>query len=278
MPSRLGPIFGTAVGIADILLNRGRGPSGSDARFSINKFRAKLNDQNVNGLWQPNRFVVEIHPGPKTPAYVRNQIENTKFLCNSAALPGIQIITSDHRRQNMGTFDRRPFGVQATDIPLTFMLDQRGMILSLFRAWTNAIINYKYTDTGEHNSTDGKHLFEVGYRDHYLCEIDIYCLDVKQENIIQYHLFEAFPMQVGDVTSAWSETDSFGVLPVQFTFRTFDIRQYGVDQQAISSGTDANDLGVGNGQRKGKQQPELITRKPQTETTGIGGRPITLPT
>ena len=39
MASRLGPIFGTAVGVADILLNRFRGPSGSDARFSINKFK-----------------------------------------------------------------------------------------------------------------------------------------------------------------------------------------------------------------------------------------------
>ena len=81
MASRLGPIFGTAVGIADILLIRFRGPSGSDARFSINKFRAKLNDQNINGLWQPSRFVVELHPNASAPAYVRNQCENLKFLC-----------------------------------------------------------------------------------------------------------------------------------------------------------------------------------------------------
>jgi hypothetical protein len=273
MPRRFGPIFGTGIGILDILMNRNRGSAGNDSRFSINKFKAKLNDSNINGLWQPNRYVVEIHPGAKTPAYVRNQVENLKFLCNSASLPGVQIITSDHRRQNMGTFDRRPFGVQVTDIPLTFFLDQRGMVLSMFRAWTNAIVNYQYQDTGEHKAdVAGKQLFEVGYRDEYLCEIDIYCLDQKQENVVQYHLYEAFPMQVGDVTTAWSETDSFGLVPVQFTFRTYDIRQFGVETQAVSQAESATTLDVPSGATFGTSKQPII------EATGIGGRPITLPT
>ena len=282
MASRLGPIFGTAVGVLDILLNRFGGSRGNNARFSLNKFRAKLNDQNINGLWQPNRYVVEIHPSPGAPAYVRNQCENMKFLCNSASLPGIQIITSDHRRQNMGTFDRRPFGVQATDIPLTFFIDQRGVVLSMFRAWTNAIVNYKYTDTGEHGTTGGKQLFEVGYRNDYLCEIDIYCLDQKQENIIQYHLFEAFPMQVADVTAAWSETDSFGLLPVQFTFRTYDIRQMSVGvageegSKPVSKAPVATDLGINNSNLS--QTTFGSDQTPLRETTGIGGRTIVRPT
>jgi len=222
MPSKFGPIFGTAVGILDILLDRSS--KGNNARFSLNKFSAKLADPHIASLWQPSRFCVKIYPGTNASAQVRNNIENMTFLCNSAALPGVQIITSDHRRQNMGTFDRRPFGVQVTDIPLTFMLDGAGVIQSLFRNWTNDIVNYSYKG-GEHLQTDNndKYLFEVGYKKDYACEVDIFCLDVKQENIIIYHLYEAFPMQVGDVTAAWSETDSFGVLPVQFTFRTHDI-------------------------------------------------------
>ena len=234
MASRLGPIFGTAVGIADILLNRFRGPSGNDARFSLNKFKAKLNDTNINGLWQPSRFVVKIHPRAGASDYVRENVENLSFLCSSAALPGIQVITSDHRRQNMGTFDRRPFGVMVTDIPLTFFMDQRGLVQSLFRAWTNDIVNYSYAN-GEHGREGDKHLFEVGYREDYLCDMDIYCLDQKQENIIRYHLYEAFPMQVGDVSAAWSETDSFGTLPVQFTFRTYDIQQEALGTEGAES-------------------------------------------
>ena len=200
---------------------------GKLARFSLNNFVSKINQSGVGGFWQPNRFIVRIQPGLNMAPIIRRTlatVDNMSFLCSSAALPGVQIITSDHRRQNMGTFDRRPFGVQVTDIPLTFMLDQQGTVQNLFRTWTNFIVNYSYKE-GEHGRTGGKQLFEIGYRDQYLCEVDILCLDQKQENIITYHLYEAFPMQIGDVTAAWSETDSFGVLPVQFTFRTYDINK-----------------------------------------------------
>ena len=265
MASRLGPIFGTAVGIADILLNRFRGPSGNDARFSLNKFKAKLNDTNINGLWQPSRFVVRILPREGTSSYVRKNIENLSFLCNSAALPGIQIITSDHRRQNMGTFDRRPFGAMVTDIPLTFFVDQRGMVQSLFNNWTNSIVNYSYAN-GEHGKENGRGLFEVGYREEYLCDMDIYCLDVKQENIIRYHLYEAFPMQVGDVTAAWAEGDSFGVLPVQFTFRTYDVQSEAVGTESSES----NSIPAAKIDKVDERRPQLGTETPPaTIQTGL---------
>ena len=85
-------------------------------------------------------------------------------------------------------------------------------------------------------------------------------------------------MQVADVTAAWSETDSFGLLPVQFTFRTYDIRQMSVGvageegSKAVSTAPVATDLGIDN------QKPQLGTQAPKRESTGIGGRPIVLPT
>jgi hypothetical protein len=279
--------LGTAVGILDLLRNRNRGRhpepeyaakgfqgdrDGAKERFSLNKFISKINDDSISGLWQPSRFVVKIIPGGNTSKIIRDNVENMTFLCNSAALPGIQIITSDHRRQNMGTFDRRPFGVQATDIPLTFMLDSRGTIQTLFRDWTNQIVNYSFKK-GEHKPTRGKHLFEVGYRDEYLCEIDIHCLEQKQKNIITYHLYEAFPMQVGDVTAAWSETDSFGVLPVQFTFRTFDINveEIGSEDKPSAATT------AGDNSTRDSSAPTLGTAKQDTIQTGLSGSSVPIP-
>ena len=58
----------------------------------------------------------------------------------------------------MGTFDRRPFGVQVTDIPLTFMLDNDGYVLKLCNDWTNSIVNYDFGNTGEF----GKFVFYIG--------------------------------------------------------------------------------------------------------------------
>ena len=47
---KFGPIFGQAMGILDILLDRSSG--GNNERFSLNKFSAKLNDANsIDGLW-----------------------------------------------------------------------------------------------------------------------------------------------------------------------------------------------------------------------------------
>jgi len=272
---KFGPIFGQAMGILDILLDRSS--KGNNERFSLNKFSAKLNDANsIDGLWQPSRFCVKILPGLNASKKIRDNVENMTFLCSSAALPGVQIITSDHRRQNMGTFDRRPFGVQVTDIPLTFMLDQRGTIQDLFRSWTNDIINYSY-NKGEHGmDNSGKGLFEVGYKEDYACEIEIYCLDVRQKNIITYHLYEAFPMQIGDVTAAWSETDSFGVLPVQFTFRTYDIKIEEIgSEDTPSKARDATDTDEVKSIQPIKTG--LGTQTGGSATTGIGGRPIKLP-
>ena len=41
--------------------------------------------------------------------------------------------------------------------------------------------------------------------------------------ILHYILHEAYPIQMGDLTVAWAETDSYSILPIQFTFRTYDI-------------------------------------------------------
>jgi hypothetical protein len=305
-------IFGTGVGILDILLSRGRGSNlpddhspttpgsqerttarhsafdphhgipadpnqtsgrqgtmdGRKPRFSLNQFTSRIHKK--EGLFQANRYAVRIFPKDPTQAWWKRifkeaggSIEDLTFLCNSASLPGVQIITSDHRRQNMGTFDRRPFGVQVTDIPLTFMLDNQGFILELFNSWTNTIVNYgKDIRAEDDRDTDhNKALFEVNYRDDYLCKVEIHTYDQTTKQINVYHLNEAFPMQVGDVTAAWSETDQFGVLPVQFTFRTYEIeRKKIVVKGALETGI-PEDIKIIPAKRKKERVPIHYGRK-----------------
>ncbi len=96
-------------------------------------------------------------------------------------------------------------------------------------------------------------------------------------------------MQVGDVTTAWAETDNIGLLPVQFTFRTYDITYQQISAATETADTRSRNLSVdtdsGNGTGRdavnsSSTQPiqtGLATQTGGTASTGIGGRPIKLP-
>lgn len=230
--TRLSGLAGLASGLAQLL---GKRRDGGHSFYNVGNFLGELNQK--GGLYKPNLFFVEITPknpqewwGGGGGAF---NLEPFRFLCSSASLPGIQILASDHRRQNFGSMDRRPYNVQTTDIPLTFFIDNSGVVPEFFNLWTRNIINYDYT-FGEHaeSGTHGAQLFETAYRDRYLCTIKIRCLTGAGRGpsgnantpfvLMEYTLNEAWPLQIGDVSTAWSETDTFATLPVQFTFRTYN--------------------------------------------------------
>ena len=246
--STISGLAGLASGIAG---NFG-GTKGGDSAYNINKFQQAID---VNGgLYKPNLFFVEIFPQNPEEWWGGNggaiDLEPYRFLCNSASLPGIQILASDHRRQNFGSMDRRPYNVQTTDIPLTFFIDNAGTVPNFFNMWTNNIINYDSTN-GElqESGTHGAHLFETAYRDRYLCRVVITCLSGAGDGptgnantgfkIMEYTLEEAWPLQVGDVTVAWSETDTFTTIPISFTFRNYKTL---IKQQASPVGSRAFSL------------------------------------
>jgi len=267
--SKVGTIVGGLSGIASgVAQNFGSGTrKGGDSWFNVEKFKSELNTG--YGLFKPTLFYVTFGV-PKftldmvqdeTQRQVREQhdkygsdptnaVERLSFLCSSASLPGVQIITSDYRRQNMGTFDRRPFGVQVTDIPLTFMLDGRGFVLKYFNQWANAIVNadLRMGERGE-SVVQGQGLYEIGYRDSYIADITITTLTGAAEpgsneekipvEMITYKLHEAFPIQIGDVSVAWNAENQFSTLPVQFTFRS-----YSIDQLATGRVTSSRDFSM----------------------------------
>ena len=285
----IGGISGLAAGTAQWLYG---GRNGNKSFYNVERFNSEL--EKGYGLFKPTLFFVDIatpkwvnefrglaangDPGDRSTApgydgkgldesadpasaWVEDSSRRMQFLCSSANLPGVQILTSDHRRQGFGTFDRRPFGVQVTDIPLTFMLDNRGWILKFFNQWANAIVNYEIRN-GEHGEAKlGHSLFEIGYREDYETKITITTLTGTQDpgqepgtgndqtdrglsdslegvgvKIVQYELHEAFPIQIGDTSVAWNAENQFATLPVQFTFRSYNIRQLPTGKMTTARG------------------------------------------
>ncbi len=109
----------------------------------------------------------------------------------------------------------------------------------------------------------GKNLFEMGYREDYLCTVHITTVDQQQKNIVQYRLFEAFPMQVGDVTAAWAETDQFAVLPVQFTFRNYTVHKLQAEADVPDTSTEEVARKNTGTQVKGKGRPPVGGNDPR---------------
>ena len=274
--SLIGGLSGLASGTAQWLFS---GRNGNKSFYNVERFSSEL--EKGYGLFKPTLFFVEIavpkwvsqlaapvRSGSNASATLGNDGKSADqaaadqgawtddsnrrlmFLCSSANLPGVQILTSDYRRQGYGTFDRRPFGVQVTDIPLTFMLDNRGFVLKFFNQWANAIVNFDLRNGELGENALGQALYEIGYRDDYETKITITTLtgtqDPNQESglgndqgdrtlndsldgmgvkIVQYELQEAFPIQIGDTSVAWNAENQFATLPVQFTFRSYNIKQ-----------------------------------------------------
>lgn len=259
--------LGTATGILDILMKHGGNREGAKSKFSIARLSSQLNA--LDGLYRSNLYEVTISVAQSwwAPLNLQNN-EQLTFLCNSATLPGVQILASDHRRQSFGPFDRRVFGVQITDIPLTFMLDNKGFILSFFQNWMNNIVYYSPEDEHSMQVHTKAQKFEVNYRDNYECKIQIRTFDHTAQEIITYTLFEAFPFQLGDVSVAWAETDAFSLLPVQFTFRNYTTNRQPAGQ-AISERASAEPDTSKSGAKGGY---------PAGPTTGIENRPLTVAT
>jgi hypothetical protein len=212
-------VAGVASGIAQ---NLGFGNPGAKGQFGPGKLLATINQQ--NGLYRNHHFAVTIAP----PSFLSGDsinAEKISMLCNSSTLPGKQILASDHKRQQYGTFDRRAWGASFTDIPLTFYLDGRGDIVKFFYKWQQYIMNTVTQEGNNAESASGAMPFEAAYHENYSTTMELKAYDVKDNTILTYKFIEAWPFQVGDVTVAWAETDQFSLLPVQMTYRSYHIEQ-----------------------------------------------------
>ena len=242
-PTQIAQGISALAGIASGIAQNLGGAAPRQGKFSISKMTSTLNQ--FSGLYKSHHFAVSIDPPaflrpPTTPAVgqatgpeiiggggsaSRLTPEALTMLCNSASLPGKQILASDHRRQGYGTFDRRAWGASFTDIPLTFFMDGRGEVSKFFYKWQAEILA---TDTtggpfGETNA--GAMPYEAAYHQDYSTTMTLTTYDVLDNTILTYRFVEAWPFQVGDVTVAWAENDQFSLLPVQMTYRSYTLEQ-----------------------------------------------------
>ena len=235
---------GSAVNLLSGLL--GQGANGGQQKFSVSKLNAVM--QQSDGLVQPTLFLAQVQSPSALGGGADDRPQN--FLCNSANLPGKNIIVQDHKRFGYGSPDRRVTGATFPEVTLTFFVSNDGEPLQYFNEWLENIF---YTNVsgggGAISATTGVPVFTVRYRSEYTVQMDLMVYDVAHNQVMKYTLFECFPMQVGDVTMEWGANDSFATVAVVFTYRYYQMNAVGIPTPSSGGGIISsirNGLGVVN--------------------------------
>lgn len=115
---------------------------------------------------------------------------------------------------------QRPTSADFQNISCNFIVDGEFNAKYFFHAWMSQVVNY---DTSNYNSqTNGLYPFEFGFMNDYAgsIELKVFADNIK-ENSYEYRYGNAFPTNVGNISLAWSENDSYMVLPVSFAYNIF---------------------------------------------------------
>jgi len=214
--------------------------------FSISEFNGHISKY---GLARDNLFLVTV-TAPQIGLDFPTQ--DLSFFCNSLTLPGLNMSTSDIQNQGYGMAEKRPTGMPYENLNTTFMVDSAFRVKEFFHRWTQAIVNFDNSQ-GYNYEHRGMLPFEIAYPETYRGTIDVAVYSFNSSDITyQYKFGNAYPVGVGDITTAWSNNDSFMVMPVQFAYDIYEVQGFG---QSVKGSSRGSSRGFGGGGVNG-----LITR------------------
>ena len=253
-------------------------------RFDINSFRSEIN----KGILQSNRYLVVLspfNPGSKTAQSLSNFITNSSaslvLRCEQAMLPAVRLNTDDNvRRYGYGPVERVAHSVQFNEFMLTWLVDPKAKIVSFFNQWLNNIVNFQ-SKGGNAMGVDRRNgsisfaPYEVGYKDDYSNPLmSIFVYNAKSDKVIEYKLYDVFPVGINDSSLAYGETDTPLKFSVSFAFTDYEIlTPQSVDDSGIAdilrqAGGTANDSQVvpGVSTTVGSRLPPTQTRVGELDT------------
>ena len=198
--------------------------------FNIQEFNSAISR---HGLSKDNLFLVNITP-PKSMRNNEGIIPDLRFFCRSVTLPEFAVTTTAYQTQGFGAITRRPTAMTFPVLPTVFMVDSNFGVLKFFHKWMQLQINYD-TSGGPMSSVDGQLPFEMGYKSDYASTVEVIVYSYGSESITyRYVMSGAYPIQVGNITEAWSNGGEVMTLPVGFTYD--EIKVTGADTGSVIDG------------------------------------------
>lgn len=212
--------------------------------FSISEISGAINK---SGLAKNNLFVMTIQFGSNMQ--LANKLvtdsgidtRSLTFLCRSAEIPELAVNTTDFRPRGYGPAEKRPTGFEFPILPSVFMVDGDFKVLKFFHRWMQDIVNYDVEAGYGSEVNGGQRPYEFGYRDDYVCNIELTIYSGNQtDKTFTYKFNNAFPTTIGSVQVAWENGAEIMVLPVQFAYES-------VKSEATTTGKLTGDFGSPNG-------------------------------
>jgi hypothetical protein len=133
------------------------------------------------------------------------------------------------RRYGYGPVEKVPYGVQFSDVSMTWLVDSKSEIIDFMHQWMNTIVSHDspgisgdgttISNSSYRDKLGGYSPFEVGYKDAYTNPIvRIYVYNRQQQVVTEYEMFDVFPMNIQSINLSWSDENQIQKLTVNFAY------------------------------------------------------------
>lgn len=204
--------------------------------FDINSFRSEILENDVLPshsylvTFAQFRAGVGKEVGPLND-FVINKRNTLMMRCENVVLPAPSLLEEENiRRYGYGAVEKIPYGVQFSDVTITWLVDKNSEIIDFMHQWMNTIVMHDSPNTlmrygaPTRPNLDAYAPFEVGYKDAYANPIvRIYVYNRQQQTVTEYELYDVFPMNIQSMNLSWSDENQVQKLTVTFAYTNMKV-------------------------------------------------------
>jgi hypothetical protein len=212
----------------------------SKQSFDINSFRSEIIN---NDVLPSHSYLVTFAPfrlgfpenAPLTD-FVTNKRNTLVMRCENIVLPTPSLLEEENiRRYGYGPVEKIPYGVQFSDVSMTWLVDKRAEIIDFMHQWMNTIVMHDSPNANMSKSYDPENSrdwlsysyspFDVGYKDGYANPIvRIYVYNRQNETVTEYEMYDVFPMNIQSMNLGWADENQVQKLTVNFAYTNMKVR------------------------------------------------------
>ena len=208
--------------------------------FNINSFRSEIIN---NDVLPSHSYLVTFSPfrtgfdenKPLTD-FVTNKKNTLVMRCENVVLPSPSLLEEENiRRYGYGPVEKIPYGVQFSDVSMTWLVDKKAEIIDFMHQWMNTIVMHDSPNTNMLKSYDPEKSrpgvfysyspFDVGYKDGYANPIvRIYVYNRQNETVTEYEMYDVFPMNIQSMNLGWADENQVQKLTVNFAYTNMRVK------------------------------------------------------